>query len=285
MLADLSSRSTVKPEIYINIVINQDYPVYIIYGFKTRKSDKIPFTAFDIVDGKNEHWNLPNVIGSSLYVNLLARSPGQLKLDSDKWKLWKNLFEYIIFFSKFGFRTSRWKKIWQRLRKIKNKLLQRYSNYVSYLFYLDEFCGWFKPWIQRVSNCSLYIVVDSLQFYVMSSSLYIVVDSLQFDVTSSSLYIVVDSLQFDVMSSSLYIVVDSLQFDVMSSSLYIVVDSPINCKQIKYFDQSDNSSGCVLGFKKYAHRWSVGWNYEPWHDPKQDVVTHSYIIRKKRYNI
>jgi hypothetical protein len=51
MLADLSSRSTVKPEIYINIVINQDYPVY---GFKTRKSDKIPFTAFDIVDGKNE---------------------------------------------------------------------------------------------------------------------------------------------------------------------------------------------------------------------------------------
>jgi hypothetical protein len=55
MLADLSSRSTVKPEIYINIVINQDYPVYIIYGFKTRKSDKIPFTAFDIVDGKNEH--------------------------------------------------------------------------------------------------------------------------------------------------------------------------------------------------------------------------------------
>ena len=253
MLADLSSRSTVKPEIYINIVINQDYPVYIIYGFKTRKSDKIPFTAFDIVDGKNEHWNLPNVIGSSLYVNLLARSPGQLKLDSDKWKLWKNLFEYIIFFSKFGFRTSRWKKIWQRLRKIKNKLLQRYSNYVSYLFYLDEFCGWFKPWIQRVSNCSLYIVVDSLQFYVMSSSLYIVVDSLQFDVTSSS--------------------------------LYIVVDSPINCKQIKYFDQSDNSSGCVLGFKKYAHRWSVGWNYEPRHDPKQDVVTHSYIIRKKRYNI
>ena len=263
MLADLSSRSTVKPEIYINIVINQDYPVY---GFKTRKSDKIPFTAFDIVDGKNEQWNLPNVIGSSLCVNLLARSPGQVKLDSDKWKLWKNLFEYIIFFSKFGFRTSRWKKIRQRLRKIKNKLLQRYSNYVSYLFYLDEFCGWFKPWIQRVSNCSLYIVVDSLQF----------------DVMSSSLYIVVDSLQFDVMSSSLYIVVDSLQFDVMSSSLYIVVDSPINCKKIKYFDQSDNSSECVLGFKKYAYRWSVGWNYEPWHDPKQDVVTHSYIIRKKK---
>jgi hypothetical protein len=30
---------------------------------------------------------------SSLHTNSLARSPGQVKLDSDKWKLWKNLFE------------------------------------------------------------------------------------------------------------------------------------------------------------------------------------------------
>ena len=35
---------------------------------------------------------------SSLCVNQLARSPEQVKLDSDKWTLWKNLFEYIDFF-------------------------------------------------------------------------------------------------------------------------------------------------------------------------------------------
>jgi hypothetical protein len=29
----------------------------------------------------------------SLRANPLARSPGQVKLDPDKWKLWKNLFE------------------------------------------------------------------------------------------------------------------------------------------------------------------------------------------------
>ena len=34
----------------------------------------------------------------SFRTNSLARSPGQEKLDSDKWKLWKNLFEYIEIF-------------------------------------------------------------------------------------------------------------------------------------------------------------------------------------------
>jgi len=29
----------------------------------------------------------------SLHANTLARRPGQVKLDSNKWKLWKNLFE------------------------------------------------------------------------------------------------------------------------------------------------------------------------------------------------
>ena len=47
----------------------------------------------------------------SLLANPLAQSPEQVKLDSDKWKLWKNLFEWIEFFSKFGFRSSRWLKI------------------------------------------------------------------------------------------------------------------------------------------------------------------------------
>ena len=51
---------------------------------------------------------------SSLRANPLARSPGKVKLDSDKWKLWKNLFEWIEKFSKFGCRASRWKKLRQR---------------------------------------------------------------------------------------------------------------------------------------------------------------------------
>ena len=49
--------------------------------------------------------------------NPLARSPGQVKLDSDKWKLWTNILNTgkWIFFSKFGFRASRWKRLRQRL--------------------------------------------------------------------------------------------------------------------------------------------------------------------------
>ena len=48
--------------------------------------------------------------------NPLVRSLGQVNLDSDKWKLLKNLFEYFFFFfSKFGFRASRWNKLRQRL--------------------------------------------------------------------------------------------------------------------------------------------------------------------------
>ena len=46
----------------------------------------------------------------SLLANPLAQSPGQVKLNSDKWKLWKNLFEWIEKISKFGFRASMWKK-------------------------------------------------------------------------------------------------------------------------------------------------------------------------------
>ena len=41
---------------------------------------------------------------SSLRANPLARSPGQVKLDSDKKKLRKNLFEEIEKKYKFGFR-------------------------------------------------------------------------------------------------------------------------------------------------------------------------------------
>jgi hypothetical protein len=41
-----------------------------------------------------------------LHVNPLARNQEQVKLDSDEWKLWKNLFEYIELFSIFGFRAS-----------------------------------------------------------------------------------------------------------------------------------------------------------------------------------
>ena len=35
----------------------------------------------------------PNRLENSLCTNPLAQCPGQVKLDSDKWKLWKNLFE------------------------------------------------------------------------------------------------------------------------------------------------------------------------------------------------
>ena len=41
----------------------------------------------------------------------------KVKLDLNKWKLWKNLFQSIENFSKFGFRASRWKKFRQRLRQ------------------------------------------------------------------------------------------------------------------------------------------------------------------------
>jgi len=33
------------------------------------------------------------IIKVSIRVNPIAPSPGQVKLDLDKWKLWKNLFE------------------------------------------------------------------------------------------------------------------------------------------------------------------------------------------------
>ena len=42
----------------------------------------------------------------------LALSPGQVKLDSDKWKLWKNLF-------KFGFRARKGKDWHVHVRQIK----------------------------------------------------------------------------------------------------------------------------------------------------------------------
>jgi hypothetical protein len=48
---------------------------------------------------------------SSLRANPLVWSLRQVKLDSDKWKIWKNLFEQIEFFSKFRFWASRWKKL------------------------------------------------------------------------------------------------------------------------------------------------------------------------------
>jgi hypothetical protein len=35
--------------------------------------------------------------------------PGQVKLDSNKWKLWMYLFKLTEIFSKLGFRGSRWK--------------------------------------------------------------------------------------------------------------------------------------------------------------------------------
>ena len=45
-----------------------------------------------VVDPINSLWFDTNNL-FSLHANPLARSPGQVKLDSDKWKLWENLFE------------------------------------------------------------------------------------------------------------------------------------------------------------------------------------------------
>ena len=56
-------------------------------------------------------WYIYCCYGSSLRTNPLALSLGQVKLDSDKWKLWKNLFEQIEKISKFGFRASKRKKM------------------------------------------------------------------------------------------------------------------------------------------------------------------------------
>ena len=59
-------------------------------------------------------------ISCSLCANPLARSPGQVQLDSDKWKLWKNFFNKYNFFLNLAFGQvkyrGRWKKLWQRLK-------------------------------------------------------------------------------------------------------------------------------------------------------------------------
>ena len=36
---------------------------------------------------------IDNIKMTFFVLNQVARSPGQVKLDSGKWKLWKNLFE------------------------------------------------------------------------------------------------------------------------------------------------------------------------------------------------
>ena len=88
-----------------------------------------------------QHWvhfvNFYNIIilsitDLSLCTNPLARSPGQVKLDSDMWKLWKNLFELVENLSKFGFRASRWKKI---KAKIVTSMIRFYLHCVIQMYH------------------------------------------------------------------------------------------------------------------------------------------------------
>ena len=65
-----------------------------LFPFKSGK--KIPFDA-----KLNENISFPITVFTLTH----------LPVARDKWKLWKNLFEQIEKFSKFGFRASRWKKI------------------------------------------------------------------------------------------------------------------------------------------------------------------------------
>ena len=52
----------------------------------------------------------------SLHANPLAQNLApQVKLDSDKWKLWKNCLNKFFFWGKFGIWASRWKTLRQRL--------------------------------------------------------------------------------------------------------------------------------------------------------------------------
>ena len=58
----------------------------------------------------------------SLCANSLARSLGQVKLDSNKWKLWKN----------FGYRVWRWKKLSQRV----HCHLSDFVGYIPYKYFI-----------------------------------------------------------------------------------------------------------------------------------------------------
>ena len=51
-------------------------------------SDRIGRNCRNWLNGDDSRQNI-----FSLHANPLARSPGQVKLDSDKWQLWKNLLE------------------------------------------------------------------------------------------------------------------------------------------------------------------------------------------------
>ena len=51
------------------------------------KQDKTYYLMFIVVVFELYSWH------DSLHANPPARNPGRVKLDSDKWKLWKNFFE------------------------------------------------------------------------------------------------------------------------------------------------------------------------------------------------
>ena len=59
--------------------------------------------------------SLGHIVESGVKHHQVKLIPGQVKLDSDKWKLWMYLFKLTVIFSKLGFRGSRWKTLRQRL--------------------------------------------------------------------------------------------------------------------------------------------------------------------------
>ena len=72
----------------------------------------------------------------NLHSNSLARSPGQVKPDSNKRNLWKNLFELIEHFSNFGFWARRWQKLMQKMH-----LMRKFGSAFFLSLFLNLFCS------------------------------------------------------------------------------------------------------------------------------------------------
>jgi len=58
----------------------------------------------------------------------------------------------------------------------------------------------------------------------------------------------------------------------MSSKLSFIFDRPIIGKTAKLLTNCTTALGLHLVLKSRCIMWLVDWKYEPWHDPKCDVV-------------
>ena len=118
------------------------------YSNQNCRTDKNAVILYTLLTKKNEIELM--IIQYSLCVNPLAQSLGQVKLDSDKWKLWKNLFEKIENFSKFGFRANRWIKLRQRLS----------IQVIKLYFFYNEHCNCSYIYIFAAGSGNLSSLLD-----------------------------------------------------------------------------------------------------------------------------